>query len=327
MTLTPGTRIGAYAIVAALGRGGMGEVYRARDAKLPRDVALKVLPEMFAADPERVARLQREAQFLASLNHPHIAAIYGVEGEGPTTALVLELIEGPTLADLIARGPVPLDDARAIAQQIALALEAAHDHGIVHRDLKPANIRIRDEGTVKVLDFGLARMVESSNQSLDLTQSPTITSPAMTRAGVLLGTAAYISPEVARGRPADKRSDIWAFGCVFYEMLTGHRAFDGADMTEVLGAVVRLEPDWDRLPHTVPPGVRSVLERCLQDRRELGHADRRRAEGAAMGLKSWFRQRPSKERSRRGHVRRSRCSAAGDVVGGPRRDIVQPCVC
>jgi eukaryotic-like serine/threonine-protein kinase len=227
-------------------------------------VALKVLPEIFAADPDRLARFQREAQLLASLNHPHIAAIHGVEDYGPTAALVLELVEGPTLADRIAHGPIAVEEARAIAQQIALALEAAHDKGIVHRDLKPANVKVRDDGTVKVLDFGLARALESSGRTLDATQSPTITSPAMTQAGVLLGTAAYISPEVARGRTADRRSDIWAFGCVLYEMLAGRRAFDGADMTEVLGAVVRLEPDWEWLPSIVPPAVRSVLKRCLQ---------------------------------------------------------------
>jgi serine/threonine protein kinase len=248
MTFAPGTKVGLYEVVAPLGRGGMGEVYRAHDPKLGRDVALKVLPESFASDPERLARLQREARILASLNHPHIAAIYGFEDSSLTKALVLELVEGPTLADRIAEGPVPLDEAWPIARQAAQALEAAHEQGIIHRDLKPANIKVRGDGTVKVLDFGLAKALEPGSGQPDLSQSPTITTPAVTQARVLLGTAAYMSPEVAKGHPADKRSDIWAFGCVLYELLTGSRAFDGDEMTDVLGAVVRLEPDWHALP-------------------------------------------------------------------------------
>ncbi len=264
MAFAKGTKVGVYEVVEVLGRGGMGEVYRAHDTKLHRDIALKVLPDSFATDADRLARFEREAQVLASLNHPHIAAIYGLDETGPTKALVLELVEGPTLADRIAQGPLPLDEVRSIARQIAQALEAAHERGIVHRDLKPANIKVRGDGTVKVLDFGLAKALESPGTRADLSQSPTITSPALTQMGVLLGTAPYMSPELAKGHLADKRCDIWAFGCVLYEMLSGRRAFDGEHMTEVLGAVVRLEPDWTALPPTVPPALPSLLKRCLQ---------------------------------------------------------------
>jgi len=249
----------------------MGEVYRARDTKLGRDVALKVIPDTFALDADRLARFKREAQVLASLNHPHIGAIYGFEDGSETHALVLELVEGGTLADRIDRDPILLDEALPIARQICEALEAAHEQGIVHRDLKPSNIKITPDGVVKVLDFGLAKLAhpERTARLGDLTASPTITSPAMmTGVGVLLGTAAYMSPEQAKGREADKRSDVWAFGCVLYEMLTGRRPFDGEDMTEVLGAVVRLEPDWQALPAGVPPSVRTLLQQCLvKDRR------------------------------------------------------------
>src|SRR5215467_6722612 len=244
----------------------MGEVYRARDTKLNRDVALKILPEAFTLDADRIARFRREAQVLASLNHPNIAAIYGFEDSGGTHALVLELVEGPTLADRIAKGPVPLDEASPIAKQIADALEAAHEQGIIHRDLKPANIKLRDDGTVKVLDFGLAKALEpASANSPALTASPTITTPAqMTGVGMILGTAAYMSPEQAKGRPADKRSDIWAFGCVLYEMLTGKRAFDGDDVSDTLAAVLRGEPDWSALPRDTPTPLRTLLRRSLQ---------------------------------------------------------------
>src|SRR5438128_4057193 len=256
--------------MSALGAGGMGEVYRARDSKLNRDVALKILPEAVAIDSERIARFRREAQVLASLNHPHIAAIYGFEDSGSVHALVLELVEGPTLADRIRQGPIPIDEALSIARQIADALQAAHEQNIIHRDLKPANIKLRPDGTVKVLDFGLAKALEPvSAFGGDVTASPTITSPAMTRLGVILGTAAYMAPEQAKGRAADKRSDVWAFGAVLYEMLTGTRAFDGDDMTDVLGAVVRLEPDWSRVPAAVPPAIRTLLQGCLvKDRRQ-----------------------------------------------------------
>jgi len=269
MSLGLGTRLGPYEILAALGAGGMGEVYRARDTKLNREVALKVLPAGVALDPDRLARFKREAQVLASLNHPNIAAIHGFEDSGDIHALVLELVEGETLADRIARGAVPLEDALPIARQICDALEAAHEHGIIHRDLKPANIKVRPDGSVKVLDFGLARAVEASPAS-GTSLSPTITSPAMmTGAGVLLGTAAYMAPEQARGKAVDKRADIWAFGCVLYEMLTGKRAFEGDEITDVLAAVVRAEPGWDALPAETPASIRRLLRRCLEkDRNE-----------------------------------------------------------
>src|SRR5499433_879971 len=263
MPLRAGAHFGPYEILAAIGAGGMGEVYRARDTKLNRDVALKILPEAFAADASRLSRFKREAQVLASLNHPHIAAIYGFEDSGSTHALVLELVDGATLADRIAKGPIPLDEALLVAKQIAEALEAAHELGIIHRDLKPANIKLRDDGTVKVLDFGLAKALEpASAVSPALTASPTITTPAqMTGVGMILGTAAYMSPEQAKGRPADKRSDIWAFGCVLYEMLTGKRAFEGEDVSDTLANVLRGEPDWTALPKEVSPAVRILIER------------------------------------------------------------------
>src|SRR5262250_557601 len=230
MSLNAGTRLGPYEIASAIGAGGMGEVYRATDITLGRQVAIKVLPEAFAQDPDRVARFEREAKTLASLNHPNIAIIHGLEKSQGTYALVMELVEGEDLSQRIARGPIPIDEALPIAKQIAEALEAAHEQGIIHRDLKPANIKVRPDGTVKVLDFGLAKLAESTaaagTNPSTLSLSPTITSPAlMTGVGVLLGTAAYMSPEQARGKPADKRSDIWAFGCVLYEMFTSKRAF------------------------------------------------------------------------------------------------------
>jgi len=275
MALPPGSRIGGYEIVSLLGAGGMGEVYRARDTKLNRDVALKILPEAFTADGDRIARFRREAQVLASLNHPNIAAIYGFEDSGTTHALVLELVEGPTLADRIAKGPIPLDEALPIAKQIADALEAAHEQGIIHRDLKPANIKVRDDGTVKVLDFGLAKAMEPASAiSPMLSNSPTITTPAMaTGVGMILGTAAYMSPEQAKGRPADKRSDMWAFGCVLYETLTGKRAFEGEDVSDTLAAVLRAQPDWSVLPHAAPQPLRLLLQQCLEKDRWIRVAD------------------------------------------------------
>ena len=281
MALTPGTRFGTYEVIAPLGAGGMGEVYRARDARLHREVALKVLPETMSFDTDRLARLEREAQVLASLSHPNIAAIYGLEN-GPAEAgphdatldvgaafrrpiLVLELVEGPTLAERIAAGALPLDEAMPIARQIASALEAAHDAGIIHRDLKPANIKIRPDGAVKVLDFGLAKAVEGrSGHSGTASMSPTLTTPAMTGIGAILGTAAYMAPEQARGRTLDKRADIWAFGCVLFEMLAGRRAFEGSDVTDVLASVIKSDPDWSALPADVPATVRTTLRRCLQ---------------------------------------------------------------
>ena len=270
MPLTTGSKLGSYEIVAPLGAGGMGEVFRARDARLGRDVALKVLPDLFAKDPDRLARFKREAQLLAALNHPNIAAIYGLEDSGPSTssghavALVLELVEGPTLADRIAEGPIPLDEAMRIARQIGGALEAAHEQGIIHRDLKPANIKVRPDGTVKVLDFGLAKALEPVAPVGDQPAAPTITSPALTRMGVILGTAAYMSPEQAKGRAADKRSDIWAFGCVLFEMLTGSRPFEGQEVSDTLASVLKSDPEWQALPAALPPTVRALVEGCLK---------------------------------------------------------------
>ena len=269
MAVGPGSRLGTYEVVAAIGAGGMGEVYRARDLRLHREVALKVLPELFAADNERLARFEREAQALAALKHPHIATIYGIEDKDGVHALVLELVEGETLAEIIARGPVPPDEAIRIARQIADALDAAHEHGIIHRDLKPANVKLTPDGTVKVLDFGLAKLESPAHPAAAattaLSMSPTITSPAMvTGAMVLMGTAGYMAPEQARGKPIDRRADIWAFGVVFYEMLVGRRAFEGESVTELIGAVIHKEPDWSAFPADVPPTARRVIERCLQ---------------------------------------------------------------
>src|SRR2546423_6091617 len=240
----------------------MGEVYRARDTRLGRDVAVKILPPSFAVEPERLARFEREARLLASLNHPHIAHIYGLEGwEGETRepVIVMELVDGDTLADRLRRGRLKLDDALAIARQIADALDAAHERGIVHRDLKPSNIALTREGEVKILDFGLAKEGSDGLRGVDLTHSPTMLSPTM--AGVLLGTAPYMSPEQARGKAVDKRTDIWAFGCVLFEMLAGRPAFEGQSMADILAAVVTKEPDWDALP---PGSPTRMLRRCLE---------------------------------------------------------------
>ena len=238
----------------------MGQVYQATDTKLNRQVALKILPEAFATDPDRLARFQREAQVLASLNHPNIAQIHGLEESEGTRALVLELVEGPTLADRIAQGPIPIDEALPIAKQIAEALEAAHEAGVIHRDLKPANIKVREDGTVKVLDFGLAKALDTTPEG-DPSQSPTLTAAA-TQMGVIMGTAAYMSPEQARGKTVDKRADIWSFGAVLFEMLTGQKAFERDDVSLTLSAVLQREPDWSLLPF-LPAPVRRVLERCL----------------------------------------------------------------
>ena len=270
MPLATGTRLGCYEILSPLGAGGMGEVFRARDTKLHRDVALKILPALFGLDPDRLARFTREAQVLASLNHPNIAAIHGFEDSTEPPALVLELVEGPTLAERIARGPLPLDEAVPIARQICDALEAAHDQGIIHRDLKPANIKVRPDGTVKVLDFGLAKALETpAAERKDATTSPTITSPALTRMGLIMGTASYMSPEQANGHAADKRSDVWSFGCVLYEMLTGRRTFDGEGVSDTLASVLKSDPDWRALPPALPPPIRALVEGSLKrDRRE-----------------------------------------------------------
>lgn len=269
--VSTGSRLGVYEVLAPLGSGGMGEVYRARDTRLGRDVALKILPPLFNQTPERRARFEREAQLLAALNHPNIGAIYGLEAANDTHFLVLELVEGATLASRISRGPVPLDEALRIAGEIIGALEAAHDRGIIHRDLKPSNIALTPDGHVKVLDFGLAKATDpiaaSDVGAAGVTHSPTLTLAA-TQAGVILGTAAYMSPEQAKGRVADKRSDVWAFGCVLFEMLTGTRAFEGEDVSDTMAAVLRGEPSWHLLPPDVPPYLRDILRRCLaKDRR------------------------------------------------------------
>jgi serine/threonine protein kinase/Tol biopolymer transport system component len=297
MALTVGTRLGAYEILNAIGAGGMGEVYRARDERLGREVALKVLPDSVSGDADRVARFQREAQLLASLNHPNIGAIYGVEESGPVRALILELVEGETLAERIGRIPpsavgvmperdgaralasgggaprgLEIDDALAIARAIAEALEAAHGQGVMHRDLKPANVKVTPDGRVKVLDFGLAKMWQGDGHASSLTMSPTLSVQA-TLAGVILGTAAYMSPEQARGKPVDRRTDIWAFGCVLFEMLTGRQAFAaGETVSDVVAAILKTEPDWSALPAATPAPIRRLLRRCLtKDPRERLH--------------------------------------------------------
>src|SRR5690348_9419640 len=294
--LTAGTKLGLYEIQSPIGAGGMGEVYRARDTRLGREVALKVLPEAFARDAERMGRFRREAQVLASLNHPNIAAIYGFEDSGATHALAMELVAGPTLAERIAgeapasarasqesgkgsgqasgevkasaarghRGSaIALDDALPIAKQICEALEYAHERGVIHRDLKPANVKITPDGAVKILDFGLAKALEGDSAAVDISTSPTISRMA-TQAGIILGTAAYMSPEQAKGKSVDRRTDIWAFGCVLYEMLTGKMAFSGETVTDTLAAVIRAEPDWNALPAATPQTVRNLLQRCLK---------------------------------------------------------------
>ena len=262
MPIVKGARLGPYEILSAIGAGGMGEVYRARDTRLKRDVAIKVLPDAFATDRSRVVRFQREAELLATLNHPNIAQIHGLEESSGSVALVLELVEGPTLAERIAQGSIPVSEALAIARQLAEALDAAHERGIVHRDLKPANVKVTPDGIVKVLDFGLAKATSDETERPDFSMSPTVTANA-TRAGVILGTAAYMSPEQARGVVVDKRADIWAFGCVLYEMLTGRRAMSGGTASDILAAVLTVEPDWSRLPVTTPPRVVALIQRCL----------------------------------------------------------------
>src|SRR5437899_7039975 len=300
MALTSGTKLGPYEIVAPLGAGGMGEVYRACDTKLGRDVALKLLPPLFAADADRVERFQVEARRLASLNDRHIGAIYGFEDAGNVPAMVLELVEGDTLHDRVRRGPLPLSEALAVAQQIADSLDAAHASGIIHRALKPSNIKITRDGVVKVLDFGLAKALAAEGSGPDLSKSPTVTADG-TIAGVILGTAAYMSPEQSRGQPVDKRTDIWAFGCVLFEMLTGSAAFARETITDTIVAVVGAEPEWKALPADTPGGIRRLLTRCLQkDARRRLHdiADARieiedamamPAEPAPVPPRRWFR--------------------------------------
>ena len=270
MPLNPGTRIGTYELLALLGTGGMGEVYRSRDTRLNRDIALKVLPERFLHDPERLARFEREAQLVASLNHPNIAHIYEA-GRHPSSPdqvgaafLALELVPGPTLAERLARGALSLEEALAIGRQIVDALESAHEHGVIHRDLKPANIKVREDGTVKVLDFGLAKALAPQGASgTDALNSPTMSARA-TEMGLILGTAAYMSPEQAKGKPADQRADVWAFGVVLFEMIVGKQVFTGETAPEVMASVMKEEPDWTLLPANLPPALRRLLRRCLE---------------------------------------------------------------
>ena len=302
MAVQPGSRVGGYEITALLGRGGMGEVYRARDTKLGREVAIKILPDVWVTDPHRRARLEREARVLASLNHPHIGAIYGTEESSDFTALVLELVEGETLADRLVRlepprssaprsgsgsapgqtAGLPLKEALEIARQIADALDTAHERGVIHRDLKPANIKITPSGVVKVLDFGLATSQpgvtafgDAPESASDAAHAPTM--EGNTLPGMILGTAGYMSPEQARGRPVDKRTDIWAFGCVLYEMLSGRPPFGGETTSDAIAGILEREPEWMTLPSSLPAGVRGLLERCLakdpkQRLRDVGDA-------------------------------------------------------
>ena len=263
MALTSGTKLGHYEIRSPLGFGGMGEVYRARDSKLGREVALKVLPDAFARAPERMARFSRESQVLASLNHPNIAAIYGFEDSSGVHALIMELVEGPTLANHIAKSPMAISEALPIAKQICEALEYAHEHGIVHRDLKPANVKVTPEAVVKVLDFGLAKALEGDPASEDIASSPTITHMA-TQAGIILGTAAYMSPDQAKGKSVDRRTDIWAFGCVLFELQTATMAFGDETVTDTLASIIKSDPDWSLLPPNTPPAIRKLLQRCLK---------------------------------------------------------------
>ena len=263
MTLAPGTRLGPYKVLSLIGAGGMGEVYRARDTRLNRDAAIKVLPASFANDRDRVARFEREAQTLAALNHPRIATIYGLEESGPMFALAMELVDGPTLAERPANGSIPASEALPLARDMADALEYAHEHGIIHRDLKPANVKITPEGSVKILDFGLAKALNPAPAATNLANSPTL-SVAGTGAGVLLGTAAYMAPEQARGQAVDRRADNWSFGCVLYEMLSGRAPFPGATLTDIFASVLTSEPRWDALPAGTPKRIEALLRRCLR---------------------------------------------------------------
>ena len=306
MALSPGTRLGPYEVIALIGSGGEGEVYRARDTKLGRDVALKVLPDLFADDPERLARFQGEARVLASLNHPNIASIYGLEEGGDTWALVLELVEGPTLAERIAQGAIPIDKALPIAKQIAEALEAAHEAGVIHRDLKPANVSVKSDGMVKVLDFGLAKALEPEGSG-DPNEAPTRTDPA--DLGVIRGTAAYMSPEQAKREPVDKRSDIWAFGCVLYEILTGRPAFRGKTSVEILAEVIERSPDFNLLPANLPSSLRQIIRRCLvKDQkgrlRDIGDARLELSDLLATAF-----QQDAREKSSDADIRGSRANA------------------
>jgi len=301
MSLEVGRKLAHYEVLEPIGKGGMGEVYRARDGKLGRDVAIKVLPDEFSRDAERLARFKREAKVLASLNHPNIAAIYGLEHSDGIHYLVLELVPGETLAERLARGPIPGDEAIEIATQVAEGLEEAHERGIIHRDLKPANIKLTPDGKVKILDFGLAKAFVDDGPAADDSMSPTITRDA-TRVGVILGTAAYMSPEQAKGKQLDRRTDIFAFGSVLYEMLSGKKAFRGDGISDVLASVIKDEPDWDILPSTTPTSVLRVIRRCMAKnaanrlqhigdaRIEIAEASLEPATVASRSRSSWLRQ-------------------------------------
>jgi len=311
MALSTGMRIGPYEVAEPIGAGGMGEVYRATDTKLKRDVAVKVLPESFATDADRVARFQREAEVLASLNHSNIAQIYGLEDAGGATALVMELVEGPTLADRIAEGPIPPDQALNIAMQIADALEAAHGKQIVHRDLKPANIKLRPDGTIKVLDFGIAKAVDA--QAISGGRTPAHTTPAVTETGVIMGTAAYMAPEQARGLPVDERADIWAFGCLLYEMLTGQAAFGGEDIMATLARVIDRDADLSSIPGTLSPAVRHTIKLCLEKNVKKRVADIR---DVRLALEGAFESWPRASEAPGGSARASRGALIGVGLGG-----------
>ena len=291
MALRPGTRLGPYEITAPLGVGGMGEVFRATDTKLKREVAIKILPDDVAGDRERLARFEREAQVLASLNHPNIASIYRLEETDGVPCLVLELVEGRTLAETLASGTLPVEDALRIALQIATGLEAAHERGIIHRDLKPANVMITPEGTVKILDFGLAKVLGDATPEPDPAHSPTLTH-APTQAGMILGTAAYMAPEQAQSKPTDRRADIWAFGAVLFEMLSGRMAFPGDNVAMILSRVLGQDPDWSRLPSDLSPRLVNLMKRCLRK----AHTERIQAIGdARIALKEYL-DNPGTER-------------------------------
>ena len=263
MPVQPGVSLGNYEILSPLGRGGMGEVWRARDKKLGREIALKTLPDEFARDNERLSRFEREARLLASLNHPNIASVYGLEESAATRFIVLELVEGETLADVLRRGPIATEDALKYALQIAMAIEAAHEKGVIHRDLKPANIKITPDGKIKVLDFGLAKAFDTDPADASFSNSPTL-SMAATAKGIILGTAAYMSPEQARGTTVDNRTDIWAFGCVLYEMFTARQAFRGELVSDILASVLAREPDFTLFPARIHPRLRETIQRCLE---------------------------------------------------------------
>ncbi len=305
MALQPGTRLGSFEVLGPLGAGGMGEVYRARDTRLHRDVAIKVLPESFAPDPARIARFKNEARLLAAINHPAIAAIYSTEEFDSRPCIIMELVLGETLAEKISRGPIPLAEVCDLSRQIAEALEAAHEKGVIHRDLKPSNIKITPEGKVKVLDLGLAKAMERPSSEADLSNSPTLTLD-QTREGTILGTVEFMSPEQSRGKPVDKRTDIWAFGCILYQMLSGRRAFTGETVTDVLAAIVTKEPDWSRLPPSTPPRLRELLARCLQkdaNQRLRDIGDARHEIDLVLAARA-------REARAGAHVRRSRALAA-----------------